>query len=96
MTPTPDAKTRSDRQIAEDIPYGGVRIAAAWSWRAGLILLMIGALVWLLGKVSFLIIPVMVAALLAGLLHPVVAWLRNRKVPNGGEQSPLPCLVSLA
>ncbi|MBT2584605.1 AI-2E family transporter [Arthrobacter sp. ISL-95] len=83
MTPTPDAKTRSERQIAEDIPYG-VRIAAAWSWRAGLILLMIGALVWLLGKVSFLIIPVMVAALLAGLLHPVVAWLRNRKVPNGG------------
>ncbi|MFJ4228028.1 AI-2E family transporter [Paenarthrobacter nicotinovorans] len=82
MTPTPDAKPRSDRQIAEDIPYG-VRIAAAWSWRAGLILLMVGALVWLLGKVSFLIIPVMVAALLAGLLYPVVAWLRNRKVPNG-------------
>jgi predicted PurR-regulated permease PerM len=82
MTPTPDARTRSDRQIAEDIPYG-VRIAAAWSWRVGLILVMIGILVWLLGKVSFLIIPVMVAALLAGLLYPVVAWLRNRKVPNG-------------
>ena len=64
MTPTPDAKTRSDRQIAEDIPYG-VRIAAAWSWRVGLILVMIGILVWLLGKVSFLIIPVMVASLLA-------------------------------
>ncbi|QOT17830.1 AI-2E family transporter [Paenarthrobacter sp. YJN-5] len=82
MTPTPDAKTRSDRQIAEDIPYG-VRIAAAWSWRVGLILVMIGILVWLLGKVSFLIIPVMVASLLAGLLYPVVVWLRNRKVPNG-------------
>lgn len=82
MTPTPDAKPRSDRQISEDIPYG-VRIAAAWSWRTGLILLMIGILVWLLGKVSFLIIPVMVAALLAGLLYPVVLWLRNRKVPNG-------------
>ncbi len=82
MTPTPDARSRSDRQIAEDIPYG-VRIAAAWSWRAGLILLMIGALVWLLGKVSFLIIPVMVAALLAGLLYPVVAWLRKRGMPNG-------------
>ncbi|AMB39750.1 AI-2E family transporter [Paenarthrobacter ureafaciens] len=82
MTPTPDAKTRSDRQIAEDIPYG-VRIAAAWSWRVGLILVMIGILVWLLGKVSFLIIPVMVASLLAGLLYPVVVWLRKRKVPNG-------------
>ena len=82
MTPTPDAKSRSDQQIAQDIPYG-VRIAAAWSWRMGLILLMIGALVWLLGKVSFLIIPVMVAALLAGLLYPVVIWLRKRNVPNG-------------
>ncbi|BCW51233.1 hypothetical protein StoSoilB13_35750 (plasmid) [Arthrobacter sp. StoSoilB13] len=82
MTPTPDAKSRSDRQIAQDIPYG-VRIAAAWSWRMGLILLMIGALVWLLGKVSFLIIPVMVAALLAGLLYPVVLWLRKRNLPNG-------------
>ena len=29
---------------------------------------MAGALIWLLSKVSFLIIPVMVAALLAGLL----------------------------
>lgn len=82
MTPISDAKFRSDRQIAEDIPYG-VRIAAAWSWRAGLILVMIGILVWLLGKVSFLIIPVMVAALLSGLLYPVVAWLRRLRVPNG-------------
>ncbi|MFP3802345.1 hypothetical protein SB764_39645, partial [Paraburkholderia sp. SIMBA_027] len=77
-----DAKPRTDRQIAEDIPYG-VRIAAAWSWRVGLILLMIGVLVWLLSQVSFLMIPLMVAALLAGLLYPVVAFLRDRKVPNG-------------
>jgi predicted PurR-regulated permease PerM len=60
-----------------------VRIAAAWAWRLGLILLITGALVWLLAKVSFLIIPVMVAALLAGLLSPVVRSLRESRVPNG-------------
>ena len=66
----------------EDIPYG-VRIAASWAWRIGLILVVTGVLVWLLSKISFLIIPVMVAALLAGLLSPVTRWLRRRRVPNG-------------
>lgn len=75
-------RARGDRELELDIPYG-IRIAAAWAWRLGLILLMAGALVWLLSRVSFLIIPVMVAALLAGLLSPVVRWLRSRRLPNG-------------
>jgi putative heme transporter len=78
----PPSRPRTERELEQDIPYG-VRIAAAWSWRVGLILLVMGALVWLLGKVSFLIIPVMVAALLAGLLTPVVGWLRSQRLPNG-------------
>jgi predicted PurR-regulated permease PerM len=72
----------ADRELDRDIPYG-VRIAASWAWRLGLILLVGGALVWLLSRISFLIIPVMVAALLAGLLSPIVGWLRNRRLPNG-------------
>jgi putative heme transporter len=72
----------TDRELDQDIPYG-VRIAASWAWRLGLILLVSAALVWLLSKVSFLIIPVMVAALLAGLLSPVTRWLRSRRLPNG-------------
>ncbi len=75
-------RVRSDRQLDEDIPYG-VRIAASWAWRVGLILVVTGALVWLLSKISFLIIPVMVAALLAGLLSPVTRWLRRHRLPNG-------------
>ncbi|HEY3573650.1 MAG TPA: AI-2E family transporter [Arthrobacter sp.] len=75
-------RARTDRDLEQDIPYG-VRIAAAWAWRIGLILLITGALVWLLAKISFLIIPVMVAALLAGLLSPVVRWLRKSRIPNG-------------
>ena len=73
----------TDRELDQDIPYG-VRIAASWAWRLGLILLVVAALVWLLSKISFLIIPVMVAALLAGLLSPITRWLRARRVPNGG------------
>lgn len=75
-------RAATDRELDQDIPYG-VRIAASWAWRLGLILLFGAALIWLLSHVSFLIIPVMVAALLAGLLSPVTRWLVRRRVPNG-------------
>ncbi|MGO4188039.1 AI-2E family transporter [Pseudarthrobacter sp. TAF60_1] len=75
-------RIRADRELEQDIPYG-VRIAASWAWRIGLILVVGGALIWLLSRISFLIIPVMVAALLAGLLSPVVRWLRSKRLPNG-------------
>ncbi|MEC5181607.1 AI-2E family transporter [Arthrobacter sp. CG_A4] len=95
MTPADDAapqrpadtaqvprRALTDSELDQDIPYG-VRMAASWAWRIGLILLVAGALVWLLGRVSFLIIPVMVAALLAGLLSPVTRWLTRHRVPRG-------------
>ena len=72
----------TDRELDKDIPYG-IRIAASWSWRLGLILLMAGILVWLLSHITLLIIPIMVAALLAGLLSPVTAWLKRRGLPAG-------------
>ena len=78
----PTLRAMGDRELDGDIPYG-VRIAAAWAWRLGLILVVGGGLIWLLSRVSFLIIPVMVAALLAGLLNPVAGWLRSRRLPNG-------------
>lgn len=75
-------KVWTDAELDQDIPYG-VRIAASWSWRLGLILLVAAALIWLMGRISFLIIPVMVAALLAGLLSPVVKWLKSVRLPTG-------------
>lgn len=72
----------TDRELDKDIPYG-IRIAASWSWRLGLILLMVGTLVWLLSHITLLIIPIMVAALLAGLLSPVTAWLKRHGLPAG-------------
>lgn len=66
----------------EDVPYG-VRIAAAWSWRMIAIILAAGIVVWLLSHVSLLVIPVMVAALLSGLLSPIVSFQRRHGLPNG-------------
>ena len=66
----------------QDIPYA-LRIAADWAWRLGLVVIVAGGLIWLLSFVSFLVIPIMVAALLAGLLLPVVRWLTAHKVPRG-------------
>jgi len=73
---------RGLRPVDDDVPYG-VRIAAAWSWRVIAILLATGIIVWLLSHVSLLIIPLMVAALLSGLLSPIVSFQRRRGVPNG-------------
>ncbi len=93
MTPVDEAAPRNDpgsgaarvvtgAELDQDIPYG-VRIAAAWAWRLGLVLLVAGVLVWLLARISFLVIPVMVAALLAGLLSPAVVWMKRLRVPGG-------------
>ncbi|GAB3192499.1 AI-2E family transporter [Nesterenkonia suensis] len=68
-------------RIQEDIPWG-VRIAAAWSWRVLLILAFTGVLLWLLSYVSLLIIPLLVAALLATLLRPVHDFLRKLRFPR--------------
>ncbi|GAA1145161.1 AI-2E family transporter [Nesterenkonia lutea] len=59
-----------EQRIQDDVPWG-IRIAAAWSWRVIMILAFIGVLIWLLSHVSLLIIPLLVAALLATLLRPL-------------------------
>ncbi len=76
-----DAPLKTDEErLQEDIPWG-VRIAAEWSWRVIVILIFAGALIWLLSYVSLLLIPLMVAALLATLLKPLHSLLRKIRVP---------------
>jgi predicted PurR-regulated permease PerM len=73
----------TDFQSAEDMPYA-VRMAAAWAWRFLILVAALGVLVWALSKISLLVIPVLVSALLAGLLSPVVNALNSRlAVPRG-------------
>jgi len=82
--PTPHATPRTiavDRPSTVDdgLPRG-IRIGGAWAWR---IILFIAAgylLLRLLGVLRVVVIPVVVALLLAALFEPAAAWLRRRGV----------------
>ncbi|MDN3480792.1 AI-2E family transporter [Arthrobacter sp. APC 3897] len=75
------AAVRSSRGN-DDVPYA-LRVSAAWAWRLGVVLIVAGGLIWVLRDFSLLLIPLMIAGLLAGLLSPVSEWLRRNKVPGG-------------
>jgi putative heme transporter len=60
-----------------------VRVAAAWSWRLAIIVAALGLVGYLLSTVAVVLIPVVIAGLLAGLLFPLVKWLRSKHVPAG-------------
>ncbi|PQZ91157.1 AI-2E family transporter [Arthrobacter sp. MYb227] len=65
------------------MPYA-VRIAASWAWRLILIVVALGIAVWLLSQVSLLVVPLMIAALIAGLLSPIVHFFNRRlRLPKG-------------
>ena len=61
------AHEREPDQVANaalELPLG-VRVAAAWSWRLILIGIAVAALVWLISQVAIIVIPVIVAMLIA-------------------------------
>ena len=51
---------------------------AQWSWRALLVFGLIAALVFLLTAVPLVVLPILLAFILAATLHPVVVWLIER------------------
>lgn len=69
----------SDAQspVAQAVPRG-VRVAAAWSWRALLILVVLAVVVIGLGYSKVLWVPVVIAVLLTVLLTPMVEVLQKR------------------
>ena len=71
---------RVQEKLAADIPYGVV-VGAAWSWRVLLIITMSAVAIWLLSHVSLLVIPLLIAALLATLLQPAHRFLLKIKFP---------------
>nr|WP_235830603.1 AI-2E family transporter [Arthrobacter cheniae] len=81
--PVPPATDRQAPRTDDrtDVPFA-LRVAASWSWRIGLVVVVGGVLVYLLGMVSLLVIPLMIAGLVAALLMPVKNALR-RRMPNG-------------
>ena len=61
-----------------------VRKAAAWAWRLLLILAAIVALLWLVGRLKVIVVPVAMAVILTALMLPAVDWLDRRGAPRGG------------
>ncbi|MDY6055367.1 AI-2E family transporter [Micrococcus sp.] len=76
MSSTLAAQTK----INKDVPYG-LTVAAAWSWRFVAIVVMVGVVWWLASFVSLIVVPVIVAMLLAVLLSPIYRMLRRGRVP---------------
>jgi predicted PurR-regulated permease PerM len=72
--PLPDDLARTSQPLLTDnrtdVPFA-LRVAASWFWRLGLVIVVGGILIYLLSKVSLLVIPLMIAALVAALLMPV-------------------------
>ncbi|MBU2670758.1 AI-2E family transporter [Actinoplanes bogorensis] len=66
-----------------------VRIAGAWAWRIVLFFAVGWLLLQVVSQLSVVVIPVLVAVLLAAMFQPVAAWLRNR----GMGRSPAAALV---
>lgn len=65
-----------------DVPRG-VRRAAAWSWRLLLIAAAVWVVLWLLGRLSVVLVPVVVALLFAAAGSPVADRLQRWGLPRG-------------
>ncbi|NLS10325.1 AI-2E family transporter [Nesterenkonia sp. MY13] len=78
---TASPRLSDEQRLREDIPWG-VRIAAEWAWRVIIILIAVGVAIWLLGHVMLILIPLMIAGLLATLLRPLHNLLLKAKFPR--------------
>ena len=61
----------------------GLRIGAAFAWRFLVVIAALYVILWLIGRLSVVVIPVSIALLLAALGAPLVGHLVNVKVPRG-------------
>jgi predicted PurR-regulated permease PerM len=69
------------RPAEQDVPTG-LRVAAAWSWRAIVVLVALYLLLRATAYLTVVIVPVFVALLLAALLQPGATALRRRGWPD--------------
>lgn len=81
----PPVASRANREPKATVAPApaGLRIASDYAWRIGVVILVCAGVLWGLSQLSTLIIPLMIAALLAGLLLPVKRALRRWGMSNG-------------
>jgi predicted PurR-regulated permease PerM len=61
----------------QEVPHP-LRVAAAWSWRLLIVVAAVAAVIWVVGKLHAVVIPLAISLLLSALLSPAVSWLRKR------------------
>lgn len=79
----------------QDVPYP-LRIAAAWSWRLLIVAVAGAALLWVVGKLHQVVVPVAISLLLSALLAPSVAFLRQRAHMHRSLATALTMIAGLA
>ncbi|GAA2590650.1 AI-2E family transporter [Dactylosporangium fulvum] len=72
---------RPESTVEDGIPRG-IKLAGAWAWRIVLFILAGYLLLQLISSLRLMVIPVVVAMLLAALLEPVAGALRRRGTPR--------------
>jgi predicted PurR-regulated permease PerM len=79
--PKPPVEPDSEA-IAATVP-ASLRIAAAYSWRILLIVAVAAVVIFLIMQLRYIVIPLMIAILLAALLVPLINWLTRHRWPRG-------------
>ena len=77
----PPAPTPPPRNPDDSVPYG-MRVAGAWSWRILLVLGVLAAFVFLVIQLKYIVVPFLVALLVAALLVPFSQWLQRHRWPK--------------
>jgi predicted PurR-regulated permease PerM len=74
--PSPPVSQSVTSRDDEDVPRG-LRIATAWAWRLLVLAAAVALVLWLIGRLKDILIPLSIALLLSALLAPSVGWLRR-------------------
>lgn len=69
----PSTMSRDDAEVPR-----GLRLTAAWSWRLLVLVAALAVLLWLVGRLRTVLIPLSIALLLSALLAPMMGFLRRR------------------
>lgn len=76
-----EARRQIDVRVEESVP-AGMRIAGAWSWRILVVAGVLALVLFLIVQLRLIVIPIMVALLLAALLVPFSNWLQHHRWPK--------------
>ncbi|WP_431801432.1 AI-2E family transporter [Microbacterium sp. bgisy203] len=68
-------------EIGDSLPHG-LRVTTAYAWRFVVIAIAAGIIIWLIIQLKLLVVPLLVAILIAALLWPGFSWLLRHRVPR--------------